>query len=142
MHTVRDIIRNKGKEIWHVSPDTKVIDALRLMADKNIGAVLVLEDNKVKGIFSERDYARKVVLRDQSSKDLDVKDIMSSKVIFITPDRNADECMALMHGKKIRHLPVYENDELQGVISIGDVVKTVLDSKEFMIDQLVQYIKH
>lgn len=142
MHTVRDIIRNKGKEVWHVSPDAKVIDALRLMADKNIGAVLVLEDNKVKGIFSERDYARKVVLKDQSSKNLAVKDIMSSKVIFITPDRNADECMALMLGKKIRHLPVYENDELQGVISIGDVVKTVLDSKEFMIDQLVEYIKH
>lgn len=142
MHTVKDMVRNKGTEIWHVSADTKVIDALRLMADKNIGAVLVLEDNKVKGIFSERDYARKVVLKDQSSKDLAVKDIMSSKVIFITSERTAEECMALMYAKKIRHLPVYENDELIGVISIGDVVKTVLDSKEFMIDQLVQYIKH
>jgi CBS domain-containing protein len=140
MITVKHILEGKGNQVWSVTPDTKVYDALQLMADKNIGALLVIENGKLEGIFSERDYARKVALEGKSSRQLPVKDIMSSKVLFVNPGRNAEECMALMIKKKIRHLPVYENDELQGLISIGDVVKAVLDDKKYMIDQLEQYI--
>jgi CBS domain-containing protein len=140
MITVRHILRNKGKQVWSVTPETKVYDVLQLMAEKNIGAVLVIDKEKIEGIFSERDYARKVALEGRSSKELPVKEIMSSRVLFINPRRSADECMALMITKRIRHLPVYENDELQGLISIGDVVKAILDDKDYMIDQLEQYI--
>ena len=140
MKTVNDILIDKGSQIWSVTPDTKVYDALQLMADKNIGAVLVIEKERIEGIFSERDYARKVALEGKSSRELPVKEIMSPKVLFITTKRNAEECMALMIDKKIRHLPVYENEELKGVISIGDVVKAVLDDKKYTIKQLEQYI--
>lgn len=140
MVTVKYILQQKGNQVWFVSPDTKVYDALQLMADKNVGALLVLDGDKVEGIFSERDYARKVALEGRSSKDLPVNEIMSSKVLFVNPGRSADECMALMIQKRVRHLPVLENDELRGLISIGDVVKAVLDDKDYMIDQLEQYI--
>ncbi|MDO8550481.1 MAG: CBS domain-containing protein [Ignavibacteria bacterium] len=140
MVTVKHILQGKGKQVWSVTPDTKVYDVLQLMAEKNVGAVLVIENGRLEGIFSERDYARKVALEGKSSRQLPVKDIMSSRVLFVNPRRSAEECMALMIKKRIRHLPVYENEELQGLISIGDVVKAVLDDKEFMIDQLEQYI--
>jgi CBS domain-containing protein len=140
MITVKNILQEKGKQVWYVTPDTKVYDALQIMADKNIGAVLVMNNKKVEGIFSERDYARKVALEGRSSKELPVKEIMSSSVLYVNSIRNADECMALMINKRVRHLPVFENDELQGLISIGDVVKAILDDKEYMIDQLEQFI--
>lgn len=140
MVTVKNILQEKGNKVWYVTPDTKVYDALQLMADKNIGAVLVMDNEKIEGIFSERDYARKVALEGKSSRQLPVKEIMSSKVLFVNPRRNAEECMALMIQKRVRHLPVYENEKLQGLISIGDVVKAILDDKEYMIDQLEQYI--
>ena len=142
MKTVREILINKGNQIWTVLPDTTVYKALIIMADKSIGALLVVDKlgNPV-GVLSERDYARKVILVGKSSKETMVKEIMSSRVIYITPDRSPEECMALMISKRIRHLPVLDNGKLAGFISIGDVVKAVLDEKEFMIDQLVQYIK-
>ncbi len=140
MKTVKDILDNKGNKVWHVTSDTKVIDALKLMSDKNIGALLVIDDGELVGVFSERDYARKVILKGHSSKELDVQSIMSGKVLYVPIDRKVDECMALMIEKKIRHLPVYDNDELVGLISIGDVVKALLDHKNYMIDQLESYI--
>ena len=142
MKTVREILINKGNQIWTVLPDTTVYKALIIMADKSIGALLVVDKlgNPV-GVLSERDYARKIILVGKSSKETMVKEIMSSRVIYITPDRSPEECMALMINKRIRHLPVLDNGKLAGFISIGDVVKAVLDEKEFMIDQLVQYIK-
>ena len=140
MLAVKNIIQRKGNQVWSVKPDTKVYDILQLMADKNIGAVLVMENDKIEGIFSERDYARKVALEGKSSRQLPVKEIMSSKVLFVNPERSAEECMALMIKKRIRHLPVIENNKLQGLISIGDVVKAVLDDKDYVIDQLEQYI--
>ncbi len=141
MKTVREILSTKGYDIYSVSPDDTIFDALRLMAEKNIGAVLVIENGGISGIMSERDYARKVVLEGKSSKDSVVSDIMSDKVIYVDIDRLVEECMALMIEKRIRHLPVLENNKLTGIISIGDVVKAVIDEKEFVISQLVQYIK-
>ena len=142
MKTVKEIIDKKGKEIWSVTSDTTVFDALKLMADKKIGAVLVIEDSKVVGIMSERDYARKVALLGKSSVQLTVNEIMSDKVICVDISQNVEDCMALMINKRIRHLPVFEKGNLVGFISIGDVVKALIDEKEFMIDQLVTYIKH
>lgn len=142
MKTVREIILNKGHDRWSVSPDDTVFDALKLMADKKIGALLVISENQVVGIMSERDYARKVALEGKSSKITRVKEIMSDKVIYVNLDRLVEECMALMIDKRIRHLPVYDSENLIGIISIGDVVKAVIDEKEFVISQLVQYIKN
>ena len=142
MKTVREILLSKGNQVWSVTPDVTVYKALMIMADKSIGALLVLDKKgHPVGVMSERDYARKVILVGKSSKETMVKEIMSSKVIYVTPDKNPEECMALMINKRIRHLPVLDNGKLSGFISIGDVVKAVLDEKEFMIDQLVQYIK-
>jgi CBS domain-containing protein len=143
MKTVREILANKGNQIWSINQDSTVFKALIMLADKSIGALLVVDKNgNPVGIMSERDYARKVILVGKSSKETVVKEIMSSKVIYITPDRSPEECLALMTNKRIRHLPVLDNGKLTGFISIGDVVKAVLDEKEFTIDQLVHYIKN
>ncbi len=141
MKTVKELIDNKGNEIWSVTPDSTVFDALKLMADKRIGAVLVIKDSKVAGIMSERDYARKVVLQGKSSVQLTVSEIMSDKVMYVDISQNVEDCMALMINKRIRHLPVFEKNNLVGFISIGDVVKAIIDEKEFFIDQLTNYIK-
>jgi CBS domain-containing protein len=141
MKTVKEIIQNKGKEIWSVTPDSKVFDALKLMADKKIGAVLVIKDDNVVGIMSERDYARKVALKGKSSVESTVNEIMSDKVIYVDVTQSIEDCMALMINKRIRHLPVFDKESLVGFISIGDVVKAIIDEKEFFIDQLVHYIK-
>ena len=140
MKAVREILLKKGNKIWSISPDSTIYDALKIMSDKQIGALLVLENDVLHGIVSERDYARKVILEGKSSKSTPVKEIMSSKVIYITLDQSVEECMALMINKRIRHLPVYDNNKLVGVISIGDVVNAIIDEKEFVIDQLVRYI--
>ena len=110
------------------------------MAEKEIGAVLVLQNGEIEGIMSERDYARKVILQGKNSKDTLVKEIMSSKVLYVNTSLSTEECMALMINKRVRHLPVFENNQLVGIISIGDVVKAVIDEKEFVIDLLVHYI--
>ena len=140
MKTVREILQRKGSIVWSISPEATVFEALQVMADKNLGAVLVIKNDKVVGIMSERDYARKVILHGKSSKETLVKDIMSSMVIYVNTSLSVEECMALMINKRIRHLPVIDNGRLSGIISIGDVVNAIIDEKEFLIDQLVNYI--
>lgn len=140
MINVRDILQEKGKEIWKVSPDTSVFDALKLMADRNIGALLVLDGKKLAGIFSERDYARKVILKGKASKDTAVREIMTAVVVTVRLAQTVEECMELMTANRIRHLPVVEGDQLAGVISIGDVVKAIISDREFTIKQLENYI--
>ncbi len=138
--TVAGILRSKGYIIHSVNVDSTVFEALQIMADGGVGALLVMESEKLVGIMSERDYARKVILLGKSSREAKVKEIMSDKVLFVHPHRTAEECMAIMINKRIRHLPVIDNDKLVGVISIGDVVKAVIDEKEFVIEQLEEYI--
>ena len=137
--TVRDMLRGKSN-VYSVAPSDTVYDALRLMADKNIGAVVVLSNEKIDGIFSERDYARKVILLGKTSKETLVSEIMTTRVVSVEPGWTADQCMALMTEKRIRHLPVIEQGRLVGVISIGDVVRAVVDEQQFTINSLQRYI--
>ena len=137
--TVREMLLGKPA-VYSVGPGDTVFDALRLMADKNIGAVIVLSDQKIEGIFSERDYARKVILLGKTSKETHVSEIMTTRVICVEPGWTADQCMALMTEKRIRHLPVVEQERLIGVISIGDVVRAVVDEQRFTISSLQRYI--
>jgi CBS domain-containing protein len=137
--TVRQILARKA-DVYVVSPDDTIYDALRLMADKNIGAVLVMSGDTIAGIVSERDYARKVVLLGKTSKTTPVREIMTTDVISVEPGWTADQCMALMTDRRIRHLPVVENGALVGIISIGDVVRAVVDSQQFVIKSLENYI--
>lgn len=141
MGTVHDILRTKGTTVWSVTPDMTVHDALRLMAEKNIGAVLVLDEGgRIVGLLSERDYARKVALEGRTAQDTLVRDIMSERVMGVRPEQTVEQCMMIMTDRRIRHLPVVDEDGLVGVISIGDVVKAVLSHQEFMIEQLENYI--
>ncbi len=141
MHTtVKQILQQKGQDIWFIKPEATVFEALQLMADKGIGALLVLEDEKLVGIFSERDYARKVFLKGKSSKNTPVSDIMTEKVFVVHPSTTTKECMFLMTEKRVRHLPVLDDGQLVGVISIGDVVKAIISEQEFVIEQLETYI--
>jgi CBS domain-containing protein len=133
------MLRGKSS-VYSVAPGDTVFDALRLMADKNIGAVIVRSDQALEGIFSERDYARKVILVGKTSKDTLVREIMTTQVICVEPGWTADQCMALMTDKRIRHLPVMEQGQLIGVISIGDVVRAVVDEQQFTISSLERYI--
>jgi CBS domain-containing protein len=141
MRTVHDILQTKGTTVWSVTPDTTVYDALELMAEKNVGAVLVLDDEGcVAGVLSERDYARRVALEGRTARDTLAGDIMSTRVMGVRPDHTVEQCMAIMTDRHIRHLPVVDEDSLVGVISIGDIVKAVLSHQEFMIEQLENYI--
>ncbi len=140
MITVRDILRQKGNQIWSVSPDTTVFSALELMAAKNVGALVVMQGESLAGMFSERDYARKIILKGKASKETSVEEIMTTEVTIVRPGQSVDECMALMTDKRIRHLPVFEGEKLAGLISIGDVVKAVISEREFTIKQLENYI--
>jgi len=140
MRTVRQLLGDKGGEVHAVSPDAAVVDALRLMADKGIGAVLVMQDGRLAGILSERDYARKVVLQDRSSATTPVRDIMSAKVYTVDPSQSVQQCMELMTGQRIRHLPVVQAGTVVGVISIGDLVKAVIEEQQRELDQLQRYI--
>lgn len=140
MEFVRQLLQHKDPDVWSVTPDTRVYNALKLMAEKNIGALLVMDTGQLVGIFSERDYARKVILKGKSSKNIPVTEIMSERVVAIRPNQTVDECMALMTDKRIRHLPVVERNKVVGVISIGDVVSAVISDKEFEIKQLENYI--
>jgi len=140
MTTVRQILQEKESKLWTIRPDLTVFEALKIMADNNIGALLVMKKNKLCGIFSERDYARKVILQGKSSKDTAVSEIMITSVIYIKPEQSVEDCMALMTDKRIRHLPVLDQDNLIGIISIGDVVKTIISDQEFTIQQLENYI--
>ena len=140
MKTVRQLLQTKGHDIWSVAPDTSVFDALEVMAGKNVGALLVLEADALVGVFSERDYARKVILKGKASKHTLVREIMSHRVVCVSLEHSVEECMALMTDKRVRHLPVLEEQKLLGVISIGDVVKAIISEQEFMIEQLENYI--
>ena len=140
MITVREMIRKKGGEIWSVSPDASVLEALKLMSLRNLGAVLVLADGKLVGILSERDCVRRLELHGRTAHDTKVKDIMTSKVFFVEGSQMLDECVAIMIDKNIRHLPVYENSEFIGVISARDALREMVDYQKFMIEQLEHYI--
>lgn len=140
MKTVRQLLDDKGSHVVSVSPDTTVFQALEVMAAKGIGAVLVVEDGKVVGVMSERDYARKVILLGKSSHDTPVREIMTGRVVYARPDHTVPECMALMTDKRIRHLPVLDHGRLIGVLSIGDLVKATISEQEFIIRQLENYI--
>lgn len=140
MATLKQILDQKGYEIFSVSPKNTVYEALQIMAEKGIGALTVFDSNKLVGIMSERDYARKIILKEKSSKQALVEEIMSTEVIYVESNRTDEECLALMVNKRVRHLPVCEGEDIIGFISIGDIVKSVIDSKEFVIEQLINYI--
>lgn len=140
MSTVRDMIRHKGRELFTLAPGASVYEALELMARENVGAVLVMEGDTVAGILSERDCVRKIELEGKTAKNTKVSEIMTSKVIYVEASQPLEECMALMIDKNIRHLPVFENGKMLGVVSVRDVLKEVVDVQKFMISQLEHYI--
>ena len=141
MSTVRNILQKKGNDVYSISPDKSVYDALEELEENNLGSLVVVEKGKLIGVFTERDYARKVILKGRSSKETLVRDIMSSRPIFVNPDNTLEDCMRLMSDKFIRHLPVLDDDQLVGVISIGDVVRYIIDEKDFIIGNLEHYIR-
>lgn len=141
MDTVKDILQIKGNVVYTVNPESSVYEALEMLCAKNLGSLVVLEENgKLDGIFTERDYARKVILKGRSSKETRVRDIMTESPVFITPDTKIEYCMQLMTEQRIRHLPVLEQNALIGIISIGDVVKFIIDEKDYIIQNLEHYI--
>lgn len=140
MKQAKHLLDSKGREVWSVRPDSTVLDAIKVMAEKRVGALLVMNGPELCGVFSERDYARKVVLKGISSSDTPVRDIMTADVVIAKPDNTVEECMSLMTEKRVRHLPVIENDEVAGVLSIGDLVKSIIEDQKFTIEQLENYI--
>jgi CBS domain-containing protein len=141
MKSAAQVLKSKARQnVETVAPSTSVFDAVKLMADKNIGALLVLEEQKIVGIVTERDYARKIVLMGRSSKETPVRDIMSSPVMYVRPDQTNEECMALMTDNRLRHLPVVDQGKLLGLISIGDLVKDIISEQKFIIERLEHYI--
>jgi CBS domain-containing protein len=138
--TVRDLLKAKGHAVWHVSPESTVLDALNLLAEKDIGALLVLENAMIAGIVSERDFVRKIAQKQACELKSHVKDYMTQEVFTIHPSQNIEDCMQMMTEKHIRHLPVTDGDEILGLISIGDVIKGIISSHEFTIEQLSKYI--
>ena len=137
---IREILSQKGGVVWSVSPDATVLEAIQMMADKNVGALLVTRDNNLVGIISERDYTRKVVLKGRSSKDTPVREIISGKIVSVSPDHSVEECMRLMTEHRIRHLPVVQGTRILGVISIGDLVNSIISHQTSAIQQLETYI--
>jgi CBS domain-containing protein len=139
---VKEILKEKGDNFWSVSPETTGYEAIRLMAEKEVGSVLVIDDGKVRGIVTERDFARKVALESKTSPDTPVAEIMTTQVLCTRPDQTIEEAMALMTDKRVRHLPVLEGDQIVGVVSIGDLVKAVISEQQFLIKQLENYISY
>ncbi len=143
MKTARDMLRNKSKDVWSVTPKQTVFDALKLMGEKEIGALMVIDEaGKVQGIISERDYARKVILRGKTSRETAVEEIMTPRdqMYTVKPETTVEDCMVLITGKRIRHVPVFDGDQFVGVISIGDVVKSIISEQELLIEHLSNYI--
>lgn len=140
MGVVRNILQAKGNTVFSISPFTSVYSALETMVEKNVSSLLVMENEKLIGIFTERDYARKVILKGKFSRETPIGDIMSDNVITVTPDSTIDDCMQLMTGKFIRHLPVLENDKVVGLVSIGDLVKFIIEEQKFIIENMGNYI--
>lgn len=140
MATVRQLLEGKGYEVASIEPDKPVYEAMQLMADKNIGALLVVQGGKLAGIFTERDYSRKAYKLDTNARDIPVRNLMTTQVAYVNPDYLADDCMALVTQMRVRHLPVLENDNVIGIISIGDLVKDAISGREFLIHELERYI--
>lgn len=140
MVTVKQLLNQKGHDIWHVKPDITVFEALKKMADKDVGAVLVINDGQLLGILTERDYARKIILHGKSSKEIMVSEIMEEVIYSVKPGASVEDCMALMTEKRVRHLPVIENLDLKGIISIGDVVNALIRDQGIKIKDLETYI--
>ena len=141
LETVQQILKQKGKQVWSVTPTMTVYQAIEMMANKGVGALPVLSNGKLIGILSERDYARKVILKGRSSKETPVGEIMSSRVLTVTPDYSVDDCMRMMTHYRIRHLPVVQGEDLVGMVSIGDLVKAIISTQAETIDQLINYIE-
>jgi CBS domain-containing protein len=140
MTTIRSLLDKKGYEVWSVPPDATVYDALRLLDERDIGALLVIRGEQLVGILSERDYARKVALKGKTSMKTPVSEIMTEKVVVVEPERTIEQAMAIMTDRRLRHLPVVEDDQVIGLVSIGDLVKEIIADREFIIDQLETYI--
>jgi|SRR5687768_8557116 len=140
MATVRQLLEGKGFEVSSIEPDTSVYDAMKLMADRNIGALLVKKEGKLAGILTERDYSRKAYLLERPAWDIPVTELMTTQVAYVSPEYTTDDCMALVTEMRVRHLPVLENDEVIGIISIGDLVKDAISGREFIIGELERYI--
>ena len=140
MTTDRHILEDKGYQVWSLRPHDEVYDALKMMADKDVGSLVVLEGSKIVGVVTERHYARNVFLKGRASPRTRVDDIMDRNVVCVGPDQSIEECMALMTTKRVRHLPVTENGALLGIVSIGDLVKSIISDREFVIEQLKHYI--
>lgn len=141
MKTVRQLLQGKGSQVSTIAPSASAYDAMKLMAEKNIGALLVFDGKNLAGIVSERDIARKIYLLEQTAKQIPVSEIMTKEVVCVAPDRTNEECMALITDKRIRHLPVLEDGRIVGIISIGDLVKDTISEQQFIIEQLEHYIK-
>lgn len=142
MRRIGDLLERKGPQVWSIAPQATVFEALERMAEKDIGGLLVMDRDRTVGIFTERDYARQVVLRGKASKDTRVEDVMTRRVIYVRPEQTLDEAMALMTQRRIRHLPVVDGGKLLGLVSIGDIVKSVIAEKQFVIAQLENYIQN
>lgn len=140
MNTVKEILESKGWDVWAVGPEASAYEALEIMADKDVGALMVVDGGRPVGIFSERDYARKVILKGKSSKNTTVRELMTGELVFVNPQSTVNECMALMTERRARHLPVIERGMLRGVVSIGDVVREVISNQDFKIREMERYI--
>lgn len=140
MKRIQTLLKKKGYDVWRIAPDASVYDAIHLMAEKGVGALIVMDGQKLVGVISERDYARKIILEGRSSENTKISEIMSAEVITVGPDSRIEECMAMMTERRIRHLPVLDGDELLGVISLGDLVKYIIAEQQFVIEQMERYI--
>ena len=140
MKRIQTLLKNKGYDVWRIAPNASVYEAIHLMAEKEVGALIVMEGAKLVGVFSERDYARKIILEGRSSENTKVAEIMSGDVFTARPDNKIEECMAMMTEKRIRHLPILDGDEVIGVISLGDLVKYIIAEQRFVIEQMERYI--
>ncbi len=140
MQTINQLLQNKGNRVETVATDATVFEALAIMADKGIGALVVMQDNEPVGLFSERDYARNIILKGRTSKETQIAEVMSSHVVIAHPEQTVEDCMAIMTEKRVRHLPVMLDNQLIGIISIGDLVKAIIENQQFVIEQLVNYI--
>ncbi|WP_372841722.1 CBS domain-containing protein [Phaeovulum sp.] len=141
MAFARDILASKGTEVHCLGPDDKVLEALKLMASQNVGSVIITEGDAVIGIFTERKYAREVFLKGRAAPNTPIRDVMETEVLSVSPDDSVETCMAMMSDRRIRHLPVIKEGRLEGIISIGDLMKSIIDAREFDIDQLVKYVR-
>lgn len=140
MITIKELLKKKSGDIWSISPQASVYQALELMAQKEVGALLVIEDDKLVGIFSERDYARKIILKGKASKETAVSELMTTSVYYVTPENTLEEAMALMTSKHIRHLPIMNQGKLSGIVTLGDVVKKIISEQKLTIDELENYV--